>query len=387
MDSTAQDLVFMRQALELARKAWGNTHPNPMVGSVLVEDGQVVAEGWHARDGGPHAERIALNALGRLPKPGSTLYVTLEPCSTHGRTGACTEAIISAGIARVVVGATDPNPDHAGHGFEILRSAGIRVDSGVLADECEDLNLLFNHRMRTGHPLLAAKVAMTLDGKIACRTGESKWITNEKSRADVMRWRRLFPGIAVGAGTVVKDNPRLTSRIEGQDEWCPWRFVFDGRLRSVVDRGTPKLYTDEFRERTIVVTTQHGGLGYVRKLESFGVKVWCFDSPSASVPIPAFRRRCLEEGIVGVYFEGGSQLVSQMLQDKELDYLFLYRAPILLADEKAKSAFAGFRTEKLVNALRLSEVRQTTFGDDSLLRGHMSYPDHMFIDEIAFSGT
>lgn len=376
----------MRRALDLARQAWGATHPNPMVGSLIVEDGRIVAEGFHARDGEAHAERRALAALGRMPAPGATLYVTLEPCCTHGRTGACTEAIIAAGIRRVVIGATDPNPAHAGKGFEVLRRAGIEVVTGVLADECEDLNLLFNHVMLHGGPLLAAKVGTTLDGKIATRLDDSRWITNEQSRADVMRWRRLFPSIAVGAGTVMKDNPRLTSRQPGEPEWSPLRFVFDGLLRSVLDRNTPALYTDEFHERTIVVTTAHGGQGYVRKLRAMGVQVWVFDSPNQRVPIEAFRKRCAEEKINGVYFEGGAQLISELLQGKHLDYLFMYRAPTLFADDKAKPAFTGLRTEKLANALRLGSVKHAVFGDDSLIRGRIVYPEKMSVDETAFSG-
>jgi diaminohydroxyphosphoribosylaminopyrimidine deaminase/5-amino-6-(5-phosphoribosylamino)uracil reductase len=385
MSTNEHHEIFMRRALELARRGWGTTHPNPMVGAVIVEEGKVVAEGFHAQDGQPHAERLALLARGRPPRPGATLYVTLEPCSTAGRTGACTEAIIAAGIKQVVVGATDPNPEHAGRGFELLRAAGVETVTGVLERECSDLNLLFNHWITRRSPLLAGKVGVTLDGKIACRTGDSQWITNEASRADVMRWRRLFPAIAVGAGTVAKDNPRLTARCEGAPEWCPIRFVFDGLLRTVVDRNQPQLYTDEFHDRTVVVTTPHGGLGYVRKLRDHGVQVWVLDSPHQRVPLAAFRKKCAEEKISGVYFEGGMQLLSEFLQERELDYLFLYKAPVLLADEKAKPMFTGLRTEKLTNAVRLTDVRHEAFGDDALMRGRVVYPEKMFVDEGVFS--
>lgn len=385
MGTAKQDERFMRRAIELAEKAWGETHPNPMVGCVITEEGRIVAEGWHARDGGPHAERVALQSLGRRPGPDATLYVTLEPCCSHGRTGACTDAIIAHGIRRVVVGATDPNPDHSGHGYEVLRAAGIEVVSGVLAKQCEDLNLIFNHWITQHSPLIALKLASTLDGKLACRSGESKWITNEHSRADVMRWRRLFPAIAVGAGTLAKDNPRLTSRQPGLEEWCPWRFVFDGRLRTVVDRHPPGLYSDEFRERTIVVTTNHAGEGYIRKLRSQGVKVWSFQSPTQRVPLAAFRQRCAEERITGVYLEGGAQIIGEFLHQKQIDYLFMYRAPIILGDEKAKAAFTGLRTEKLDRALRLADLRAAAFGDDILQRGRIVYPAQMQVDEALFS--
>lgn len=376
--------VFMRRALELARGVWGTTQPNPMVGAVIVEDGHVVAEGATAPDGGPHAERLALLARGKPPRPGAILYTTLEPCSTAGRTGACTDAIRVAGIKHVVVGATDPNPAHAGHGYEVLREAGIEVTTGVLEEECADLNLVFNHWIVHNTPLIAAKSAVTLDGRIACRTGDSKWITGEKSRADVHRWRRLFPGIAVGAGTVLTDNPRLTAREHGA-EHCPWRFVFDGLLRTVVDRHLPKLYTDEFHERTIVVTTPHGGLGYVRKLHALGVKVWVIPSATQRAPLAEFRKKCVEERISGVMFEGGMQLVSQLLQDRQLDYYYIYRSPVLLADDRAKPMLNGLRTDKLLNAVRLRDVKNEVHGEDVLTRGYLAYPEKMYVDETTFS--
>jgi diaminohydroxyphosphoribosylaminopyrimidine deaminase/5-amino-6-(5-phosphoribosylamino)uracil reductase len=385
MSMTEPHEDFMRRALALARRGWGATHPNPMVGAILVEDGQAVAEGWHAQDGGAHAEKAALAALGRAPKPGATLYVTLEPCSTAGRTGACTEAILAAGIRRVVVGATDPNPAHAGRGLEVLRAAGVEVTSGVLERECADLNLIFNHWITRGGPLLAAKSAVTLDGKIACRTGESQWITGETARADVHRWRRLFPSIAVGAMTILKDNPRLTARRAGEAEWCPWRFVFDGLLRTVVNNNLARVFTDEFRERTIVVTTPHGGLGYVRKLREQGIKVWCFESASQRVPFEAFRKKCAEEKIAGVFFEGGAQLVSELVRARQLDYLLAYRAPVLFADDKAKGVFSGLRPERPDQAVRLADVRHETFGDDALMRGRVVYPEKLLLDETVFS--
>jgi diaminohydroxyphosphoribosylaminopyrimidine deaminase/5-amino-6-(5-phosphoribosylamino)uracil reductase len=375
----------MRRAIDLARRAWGKTHPNPMVGAVLVEDGEVTAEGFHAKDGGPHAERLALSSLMRNPIPGATLYVTLEPCSTAGRTGACTDAILSAGIRRVVVGAVDPNPAHAGRGLDILRAAGVEVVSGVLGSECEDLNLIYNHVVAQGGAFLAGKLASTLDGRIATRSGDSKWITGEAARADVHRWRALFPAIAVGAGTVITDNPRLTARREGQPEECPVRFVFDGRLRSVIDRSLPAVYTDEFRARTVVVTTQHGGLGYVRKLRDQGVGVWIFESASGRVPLALFRARCAEERIGGVLFEGGAELLSRALIERQLDYLFVYQAPVLLADERAKPALRGLRTEKLAQAIRLSGVRRQVLGDDFLVRGGVVYPGKIQVDETVFS--
>ena len=371
----------MRRAIELAKRGWGATRPNPMVGCVLVEEGRITAEGFHASDGGPHAERVAIASLMRNPHPDAALYVTMEPCSTQGRTGACTDAIIAAGIRRVIVGATDPNPHHAGCGFGVLRAAGVEVVTGVLGDECEDLNLIFNHWITQKTPFLAGKLAATLDGRIATRTGESRWITGTPAREDVHLWRRLFPAIAVGAGTVMADNPRLTARGGGRVESCPVRFVFDGHLRSVVDGPLPAVYSDEFLKSTIVVTTQHAASGYVRKLLDLGVGVWIFESKDGRVPLAPFRARCAAEGIDGVLFEGGARLMSGALAERQLDYLFMYQAPVLLGDERAKAVLGGFRTEGLADAFRLTGMRRQVLGDDVLVRGRIAYPDRIQVDE------
>jgi len=385
---------FMRRAIELARSVWGTTHPNPMVGAVIVESaamdselpGQILSEGATSPDGGPHAERVALNAwredepyYGATPH--TTLYVTMEPCSTEGRTGACTDAIITSGIRRVVVGTLDPNPAHAGRGIGILREAGIEVITDVLEAECRGLNIIFNHWITTNTPLFAAKTATTLDGRIACRTGDSRWITGEAARADVMRWRRLFPAIAVGAGTVMQDNPRLTSRIEGEEEWCPIRFVFDGLLSTVSARSLPALYTDAFKHRTIVVTTPHGGLGYVRQLRERGVQVWVLPSPTQRVGWAQFRQKCAEERVFGVYIEGGAQILSQLLREAQIDYLFSYHAPMLFGDDRAKPMMCGLRTERLSQAVRLAEPLHTILGEDVLTRGRVVYPSGLSLDE------
>ncbi len=377
----AKKEAFMHRCLELARQGWGTTHPNPMVGAVIIEKGEIVAEGFHARAGGAHAEIAALRALGRPPQKGATMFVTLEPCSTHGRTPPCTDAIITAGIKHVVVGTTDPNPDHQGRGLDALKAAGVSVESRVLLAECIDLNVIFNHWITHGRPLLAAKVATTLDGRIATRTGESKWITGEAARADVHHWRRLFPAIAVGAGTVLRDNPRLTVRLPETPEWCPVRFVFDGLLRTAGGNELPGCHTDAFKERTIVVAWENSGTGYVRRLQQAGVCVWTLPGIEGRLSFPAFRERCAQEEITGVYFEGGAHLLSELLYAREIDYLFAYRAPLLFADDRAKTAMHGLRTEKLDQAIRLENVRHAFFGDDILTRGHVTYPGKLHADE------
>src|SRR5271155_4179079 len=211
------DFSFMQLALQLGKRGYGSTSPNPMVGAVLVKGGRIIGRGWHRRAGLPHAEIEGMRDAkkhGQSPK-GTTLYVTLEPCCTHGRTPPCTEAIIAAGIKRVVIGATDPNPKHAGKGFKILRRAGVEVVHGILADECAKLNEAFNHWIVQHTPFVTVKAAMTLDGKIATASGKSKWITGEKSRAFGMKLRQGADAILAGINTILADNPSLTVRGSG----------------------------------------------------------------------------------------------------------------------------------------------------------------------------
>ena len=364
--------AFMQRALEAARRGWGDTHPNPMVGAIIVEDGRVVADGFHARAGEPHAEVMALRNLGRKPALGATLYVTLEPCSTTGRTPPCVEAIMRAGLRRVVVGATDPNPRHAGRGFEILRKAGVEVTSGVMAEECADLNLIFNHWITTGRPLFAGKIATTLDGRVATRAGESQWITGAAARRDAMRWRRLFPAVGAGAGTVLADNPRLTSRMGGS-EWRPTRLIFDRSLRTAAGKKVPRVYGDAGMGKVIVVSGPAPEKKLRAKLEKLGVGVWALPADGPKY-FTALREKCAAAGLTGVLLEGGPGLLSAFLAAGELDYLFAYRAPKFFADTEAKAALTGPARPKLADAYTLAEARHAILGDDQLVRGRIVYP-------------
>lgn len=376
---------YMRSALEEAKKAWGNTHPQPMIGAVLVENDEIVAAAHMESSSSIAPELKLLEILGRSPKQDASLFVTLEPGPSSNRLEDGVKAIVESGISHVVIGAGDPVEAHKDKGAEALKEGGVMVERRVLIEECEDLNLIFNYWVANDSPMLAAKSATTLDGKIACRSGESQWITGELARQDVMRWRRLFPAIAVGAGTLVSDDPRLTSRIEGEEEWCGTRLVLDGLLRTAMERYLPSMYTDDYRDNTIVVTTDQAGTGYIRRLETEGVNVWVMPAENMKVPISEFRKRCREVGLTGVYFEGGSKLVSELLHSRELDYHFNYRAPLLLGDDKAKSVYRGFRTERLAHAIRLENVHHQVFGDDQLMRGFVSYPSKLDVDETVFS--
>ncbi len=361
----------MRRALRLARKGWGATHPNPMVGAVIADGAKLLAESYHAVAGKPHAEVDALSLL-KPPFSGeTTLYVTLEPCSTSGRTPPCTDAIIKSGLKRVVIGATDPNPRHTGRGIDLLREAGITVRTGVLAGDCKDLNLIFNHWITRHTPMIAGKTAATLDGRIATRTGESKWITGKLARKDVMRWRRLFPSVAVGSGTVLADNPNLTSRI-GKKVVCPIRFIFDGRLRTVGD-PMPNVYTDEYKKRTIVITYKTADKILKSRLADAGIIIWEFSGEDDIEAFSHFRERCLQEEITGVLCEGGSNLLSSMLLTRNLDYLFSYRAPRLFADEQTLPMLKGALGKDIEQAPYLSDVKHRILGNDQLMRGYMVY--------------
>ena len=369
--------AYMLAAIDEGRKAMGKTHPNPAVGAIIVHQDQIAACGHTEPAGGRHAEIVALDAFkaaGLEADEATTLVVTMEPCSTQGRTPPCTGAIIASGIRQVVAGATDPNPDHAGRGFDILREAGITVMDGVLAGECEDLNLIFNWRMTEGRPFFAGKIATTLDGCIATRGGLSKWITGTEARADVHRWRRYFPAIAVGAGTVLADDPALTARIQGAEEWCPVRFIFDRHLITFKE-DTFKVYSDAWRERTIVISSRDH-LARIRKLEAeTGIRFWPIELGIEDGGLPEFAQRCTEAGIDGLFLEGGAHLLSSFLNYGHLDYLFAYRAPKLLADASGLAPFTGQEPVTMQETVTLREIRQARFGDDQLMRGFIVYPN------------
>ncbi len=373
MNVEEQSCAFMRRAIEVSKFAWGQTHPNPMVGAVIVEENKLVAEGWHRKAGQPHAEVEALQALGRKPTKDATMYVTLEPCSTGGRTGPCTSAILDAGIQNLVVGAIDPNPHHAGRGLSQLRAKGIRVIEGVLAADCSDLNLIFNHWIVRKQPLIAMKLALTLDGKFAAASGNSKWVTGETARSDVMQWRRYFPAIAVGVNTVLSDDPSLTSRI-GDSIECPIRFVFDRTLRTVNAQTWPKLYSDAYKEQTIVLFTSSADQKSRSKLARQGIASWELpEGADGHVDLTAFRERCAAESIYGIYFEAGPQMASNLIDKQFVDYAFFYKAPKLLNDSATPGMGNLRSTESMGDAFRLSCVRHTVLGEDILIRGYINY--------------
>jgi diaminohydroxyphosphoribosylaminopyrimidine deaminase/5-amino-6-(5-phosphoribosylamino)uracil reductase len=332
----------MRAALVEARRGLGLTSPNPAVGAVLVIAGKVVARGHHRRAGAPHAEIECLARFGRTVPKSATLYVTLEPCSTTGKTGPCTTAIIEAGVKKVVVGALDPNPKHAGRGIDRLKNAGIDVQVGVLAEECSELNEIYNKWIQTGIPFVIAKCGMSLDGRLTAPPTESQWLTSAASRRDAHRLRARVDAILVGAETIRADDPRLTVR--GQPiAKQPWRIVLS---RSGKLPGHARIFTDRFAARTLVYR---------------------------QIQLDVLLRELGAKEITSVLIEGGGEVLGQALDCRLIDKVQIYVAPIFAGGPSI--AFAGDGAESTSAAPRLSRVRYEKFGADLCVTGYPLYRD------------
>jgi diaminohydroxyphosphoribosylaminopyrimidine deaminase / 5-amino-6-(5-phosphoribosylamino)uracil reductase len=319
------DEHFMRRALTLARRGLGKTSPNPCVGAVLVRNGRIIGEGWHKRAGGPHAEVFALRGMNAR---GATLYVTLEPCSTWGRTPPCTDAIVPAGIKRVVVAALDPNPKHNGRGLRVLKRAGIGVEAGLLADEANELNAAFNKWITTGLPLVTAKAAISLDGKMASRTGDSKWITDETARRKAHQMRARADAVMVGVNTVIRDNPRLTLRhgVRGRQ---PRRVVVDSRGRSP---RRSHLFRDAYRHRTIVFTTHASSPAWRRSLALLGITVVVVPAKGRHVNLRTMLCELGRMEVTSVMVEGGAELHRALFAERLVDRVAYFVAPIVIGN-------------------------------------------------------
>ncbi|MFA6564039.1 MAG: bifunctional diaminohydroxyphosphoribosylaminopyrimidine deaminase/5-amino-6-(5-phosphoribosylamino)uracil reductase RibD [Verrucomicrobiia bacterium] len=359
------DTEMMERALGLARRAIGQTSPNPMVGAVVVRNRRIIGEGYHHRAGAPHAEIHALNAAGDRAK-GSDLYVTLEPCSTHGRTPPCTDAIINAGIRRVVVAAVDPNPKHSGQGLELLKKAELRVEVGLLSEEASKLNEPFNKWIRTGMPFLTVKAAMSLDGKIATRTGDSKWITGEKSRSFVQELRRGADAVMVGSGTIVADNPQLTVR-DGAIDRQPWRVVVDSRGRAALDAH---VFSDEDRLRTIVFTSERAPEPWRKQLSEQGVTMLLCALRGDHLDVGDALKQLSQREIINVLVEGGGGLIGALFDARLVDKAVFFYAPKIIGGTDAPTAVEGKGIEQLKDAISLRKVEWRHLGDDLVVIGY-----------------
>jgi diaminohydroxyphosphoribosylaminopyrimidine deaminase/5-amino-6-(5-phosphoribosylamino)uracil reductase len=361
----------MRRALRLAAHGFGQTSPNPMVGAVLVKRGKIIGQGWHRRAGEAHAEIEALHDCVRRKQDarGATLYVTLEPCCTHGRTPPCTDAIVSAGIKTLVVAATDPNPKHAGKGFELLRRAGVKAVRGVLAVEAARLNESFNHWIVYGTPFVTVKAAMTLDGKIATHTGESKWITGERSRAYGMKMRQGVDAILVGVNTVLADDPALTLRsvpgcgLKVENCRLPRRIVLDSNARTPL---TAQLVTDSRTSLTTIVVSKRAPARRVAALRRY-VRVEVAPLRNEVIDLRWLMKKLGAQNVTSLLVEGGGEVNASFLFSGLAHRIAFFYAPKIIGGRDAPKGVAGDGISHLKNALSLRDVEYRWLGEDLLM--------------------
>ena len=350
------DVKWMRLALALARRAEGQTRPNPPVGAVVVKNGRKTGQGWHKQAGGPHAEVFALRQAGKTAR-GATLYVTLEPCSTFGRTPPCTDAVIRAGIARVVVAMVDPNPKHAGRGLRLLRHAGIRVETGICGAEAAALLEPFACLMLHQRPFITLKLGLSLDGRIADYTHASRWITGPEAREMVQALRRGADAVMVGAGTVRHDNPSLWPRPDGGRK--PWRVIV---VRSGPLPLSAKVFTDEHAARTIVAAPKGWQPACARRIRKTGATV--LELPSRGF-LPALSRALGRLDIMHVLCEGGGILAGELIQAGRVDELCIFLAPVLVGGPVGATGPTRWRLDR-APGFEVTETRRA--GRDVLIR-------------------
>lgn len=357
---------FMKRAIELAKQGSGWTAPNPLVGAVVVKNGRVIGEGYHRKYGELHAERNALAACSEDPA-GATLYVTLEPCCHYGKTPPCTEIIIEKKIAKVVIGSRDPNPKVAGKGARILREHGIEVVEDYMREACDALNPVFFHYITTKTPYVVLKFAMTLDGKIATRTGASKWITGEAARNHVHQLRGRYAGILAGIGTVLADDPMLNCRIDGAHQ--PLRIILDSQLR--IPMGSRLVRSAKEYPLLIVCNEstrdREEGTSRIQKLEEAGAKVWTLPEKNGHPDLNVLMQRLGEEKIDSVLIEGGGTVNEAALKAHIVHHVYAYIAPKIFGGEDAKTPVEGpgIRLPQECANLRLAKI--TVLLNDMLL--------------------
>ena len=358
------DERYMKMAVELAKNAIGRTSPNPMVGAVIVKAGRVVGCGWHRKAGTPHAEVHALNAAGELAE-GATLYVSLEPCSHYGRTPPCCDAVIKSGIKRVVVAMTDTNPKVSGRGIKKMRDAGIEVKVGVLEDEAAQLNEVFFKWIEKRLPFITIKSAMTLDGKIATASGQSKWITNEKSREYGHHLRDINDGILVGINTILADNPSLTTRLV-EDGRNPIRIVVDSSGKIPLDAAV----LNDGSAPTIIAVTSKAPQAKIDALTAKNAQVLCISSDKdGHVCLPDLFKELAQKDICSILAEGGAELIGSIIKEHLADKAYFFIAPKLVGGKAAKSAVEGTGISNLNDAAVLNNIAVENLDGDILIKG------------------
>lgn len=363
------DAFYMRLALQLAESAQGQTGINPVVGCVIVKDGRIVGTGAHLARGGPHAEIHALQMAGAEAE-GATVYVTLEPCSHYGRTPPCAERLIRGKVGRVVVACPDPNPQVAGRGIARLREAGIRTEVGLMEREARELNAPFAKFITTGKPFVTLKAACSLDGKIATRSGDSKWISNETARREVHGLRHRHQAVMVGVETVLKDDPLLTTRLE-VPALQPVRLIVDSALRTPEDAAVVRTAD---RTPTWILTADSADAGKQQALERRGVVVLRCGSSAGRVDLAAALEMLGRREIGSILLEGGGKLNGAMLEAGLVDRVVLYVAPIIIGGADAPAVFALEGAETVSGAIRLERVTMEPVGDNLRVTGYPVRP-------------
>lgn len=356
------DDYYMQLALNLAGSATGQTGVNPVVGCVIVQGGRIVGMGAHLKHGEGHAEVLALNMAGEQAR-GATAYVTLEPCSHYGKTPPCCERLIKEGVSRVVVATSDPNPLVAGRGIEQMRKMGIQVEVGLLEAQACQLNEVFNKFILTGTPFVTLKTALSLDGRIATRTGHSRWITGPESREIVHTLRHRHNAIMVGAATVLADDPELTTRLNVPG-LQPTRIIVDSKLRVPL---TARVLNEE--APTIILTTEQADESKVKNLHELGIEVLPCGTGSR-VDLVKAMKLLGERGINSILLEGGGVLNGAMIEAGLVDKLMLFYAPIIVGGNGSPSAFAFTGPDEMSSALRLNRVSMQAFGEDWCVTGY-----------------
>jgi diaminohydroxyphosphoribosylaminopyrimidine deaminase/5-amino-6-(5-phosphoribosylamino)uracil reductase len=361
------DVYYIKKALELARKGEGYTSPNPLVGAIVVKDGEIIGKGYHQYYGGPHAEVYALDEAGEQAK-GATIYVTLEPCSHYGKTPPCSLKIIKSGIKRVVVAMEDPNPLVAGRGIDELKKAGIEVETGILEKEARLLNEAFLKYITSEYPFVYLKTAQTLDGYLATRTGDSQWITNKKARLWGHRLRHRVDAILVGIGTILKDDPALTTRLPGRKGKDSIRIVLDARLETPLDARILNQTSDT---STIIVTGDQiaeGRLAMYSNLEQVEILSLPLNK-EGRIPLRELLKKLHVRGISSLLVEGGGRVNYSFLKEGLVDKLYCFIAPVILGGNDGISTFSGKGPDRIVEISKLKEVEYQLLDDNLLLIG------------------
>lgn len=354
----------MELAIELAKKGEGKVNPNPMVGAVIVKEGIIIGEGYHEKYGEGHAEVNAFKSLKEDPS-GATMYVTLEPCSHYGKTPPCVDKIIEKKIKRIVIGMIDPNPLVAGNGVDKLKRAGIEVKVGVLEDKCKKLNEIFIKYILTKKPFVVLKTAMSIDGKIATRTGESKWISSEKSRLQIHNLRNKLSAIMVGVNTIIKDNPELTCRIKNGND--PIRIIVDSTLRIPMDS---KVLQNK-DNKTIIATTKRANINSMQELLKKNIKVIIIEEKNGQVDLSELIKKLGELGIDSILLEGGSTLNYSALEENIVDKVMVYISPKIIGGEFSKTPVGGRGIDKLKDAFKLKNITTNIVDEDILVEGYI----------------